>query len=75
MYEHCDTKAACPAGSFGNSMLHCAAQSGKIEMVKYFIDNNFDVNQKNQLSESPLHLATTWYAPGMYIIMCCSCKM
>ena len=52
-------------GSYGNSMLHCAAQSGKIEMVKLAIAYGFDVNQKNILSETPLHLGAAGYSKGI----------
>ena len=51
-------------GGYGNTMLHCAAQSGKIEMVNYFLARGFDVNKRNNLSETPLHLAAGFYTKG-----------
>ena len=44
-------------GRFGSTVLHYAAQYGRIEMTKYLIAQGFDVNQRNDLTETPLHLA------------------
>ena len=63
MYDHCDLTRC--VGGYGNSLLHCAAQSGKIEMVKLAIAYGFDVNQKNILSETPLHLGAAGYSKGI----------
>jgi ankyrin repeat protein len=51
-------------GNFGNTALHTAAQCGRIEMTTYLLGKGFDVNKKNELSETPLHLAASGYYSG-----------
>ena len=51
-------------GNFGNTALHTAAHCGRIEMTTYLLDKGFDVNRKNELSETPLHLAASGYYSG-----------
>ena len=57
--EDCDpTKCK---GVLGNSMLHHACASGRVEMTKYLLKMGFDPLEKNDLSETPLHLAAGVY--------------
>ena len=51
-------------GAFGNNMLHYAALRGHIELVRYFLDKGFDPNERNNLSETPLHLCAGSYIRG-----------
>ena len=44
-------------GALGNSLLHYAAESGQYEMMEHLIKQGFDANAKNELDETPLHLA------------------
>ena len=44
-------------GKYGNTALHIAAHCGRVEMTKYLLAKGFDVNKRNELSETPLHLA------------------
>ena len=49
-------------GQYGNTVLHYAVLYGRIEMAKFLIENEaLDVNQRNDLSETPLHLASGAY--------------
>lgn len=49
-------------GMYGNSVLHYAVQNGHVEMTKYLIkEAGFDVNERNDLTETPLHLAAGGY--------------
>ena len=51
-------------GAFGNNMLHYAALRGHIELVRFFLDKGFDPNERNNLSETPLHLCAGSYIRG-----------
>ena len=48
-------------------MLHCAASKGRLELVDYLLDNEFkeNPNVRNDLGETPLHLAASLYTKGM----------
>ena len=39
-----------------NSLLHFAAESGKLDLIDFFVDKDYDVNAKNLDNETPLHL-------------------
>ena len=53
------------AGHRGNTVLHFAAQNGRIDLMKYIIDNAKEkVNRKNDYSETPLHLAAACHSMG-----------
>ena len=56
----CDPKKC--KGALGNSMLHHACLSGRVEMTKYLLKVGFDPQEKNDLSETPLHLAAGTYS-------------
>ena len=49
-------------GALGNSMLHHACASGRVEMTKYLLKVGFDPQEKNDLSETPLHIAAGTYS-------------
>jgi hypothetical protein len=51
-------------GAFENTMLHCAVQNGRVEMTKYLLKQGVDVNARNGLTETPLHLAAGAYSKG-----------
>ena len=40
-----------------NSNLHIAVKNNSVELVKYFISKNYDLNDKNINGQTPLHLA------------------
>ncbi|PVD29254.1 hypothetical protein C0Q70_11851 [Pomacea canaliculata] len=41
----------------GNSPLHIASQQGHLDVVKYLLANNADIDAKNEEEQTPLHLA------------------
>ncbi len=41
----------------GNTPLHCAVRGGKLELVKFLIENGADVNAKNDFDDMPLKIA------------------
>ena len=49
-------------------MLHCAASQGRLALVEWFLENVFKGNAscKNDLGETPLHLAAAFYTKGKY---------
>ncbi|MED6138043.1 hypothetical protein PIB30_070623 [Stylosanthes scabra] len=49
-----------------NNILHIAANMGKLDVVRYILQNpqlDMMINQKNGSGETPLHLATDWGHP------------
>ncbi|WP_264376206.1 ankyrin repeat domain-containing protein [Wolbachia endosymbiont (group B) of Idaea aversata] len=53
----------------GRVPLHCAASNGKLDIVKYFIDEEkVDVNVKDNNDDTPLHLATGYLDVVKYLI-------
>ena len=48
----------CPGGQ-GNTLLHYAARFGNLDVMNFLIDEcGVDVNARNHLTETPLHLAS-----------------
>ena len=47
-------------------MLHCAASKGRLELVDWLLENIFAENPsvKNDLGETPLHLASAYFTKG-----------
>ena len=47
-------------------MLHCAASKGRFELVEYLLENEFqdNPNVRNDLGETPLHLAAAYFTKG-----------
>ena len=40
-----------------NSNLHLAVKNNSLEFVKYFLDKNYNPNERNKLGDTPLHYA------------------
>jgi ankyrin repeat protein len=40
-----------------SSLLHVACYEGNLDIARYLLKNNFDVNLKDSYNHSPLHLA------------------
>ena len=53
-------------GRRGNNMLHCAASRGRLVLADWLLDNIFmdNPNVKNDLGETPLHLAAGYFTKG-----------
>ena len=49
-------------------MLHCAASQGRYELVDFLLQKCFkdNVNDKNYLGETALHLAATYFSKGIH---------
>ncbi len=41
----------------GNTPLHRAAENGKLDVVKYFVENGADAKAANKDGKTPLHCA------------------
>ena len=48
-------------------MLHCAASRGRMVLTDWLLDNIFmdNPNVKNDLGETPLHLAAGYFTKGI----------
>ena len=46
-----------------NSLLHYASESGRKDLIDFFLRKEYDVNAENLLNETPLHLACIGYEP------------
>ena len=45
----------------GNTLLHSACVSGRLGMVQYLVEDiKYDINCKNKMGNSPLHVAIEW---------------
>jgi ankyrin repeat protein len=42
----------------GETLLHCAAKNGHLDIVGYLINDEFDIEAKNDDGYKPLHFAT-----------------
>lgn len=52
-------------GHRGNHVIHYAAQKGRFELLKFILSlKNGQVNKRNGLTETPLHLAAACYTDG-----------
>ena len=49
-------------------MLHCAASQGRYELVDFLLEKCFkdNVNDKNYLGETALHLAAAYFNKGIH---------
>ena len=56
-------------GNMGNTLLHFAAKSGNVELIKYLLDNGIGPNVQNDMTETPLHMAAEAYLRGMCLIL------
>ena len=52
-------------------MLHCAASRGRLVLADWLLDNIFmdNPNVKNDLGETPLHLAAGYFTKGKKVIL------
>ncbi len=48
----------------GCSLLHFAARYGHVELVEFLLTESNDVNARNNLSETPLHVACGTHVPS-----------
>ena len=48
----------------GDTLLHCAAIAGKLEVVRLLLELNAEVNSQNNEGSTPLHLASAGYEEG-----------
>ena len=45
----------------GNTLLHSACISGRLDIVQVLVeDMNYDINRKNKMGNTPLHVAIEW---------------
>lgn len=54
-----DTKLISVGDSGGNTLLHKAAEAGNKVFVKILLEKGANVNSKNSLEQTPLHIAVT----------------
>ena len=64
-------------GRRGNNMLHCAASRGRLVLADWLLDNIFmdNPNVKNDLGETPLHLAAGYFTKGKKVFIYNSCHI
>lgn len=51
--------------SFGDTLLHCIAQSKNTEIAKLLLESGADINAKNSFESTPLHIAVSYGVPEM----------
>jgi ankyrin repeat protein len=57
LFEEDHSRRPRPPPSAGNTPLHWAAETGRLDLAKLLLENGADVNAKNQASQTPLHFA------------------
>lgn len=61
---------------FGDSMLHDAAKNGNVEITKYYISKNINIDHQNKEGFSPAHRAAAFNQPGtLEILIKAGCKL
>ncbi|KAN0141689.1 Ankyrin repeat-containing domain protein [Lactarius tabidus] len=62
MLDHNAGVHVCGAG--GDSLLHCAAIAGRLEVARLLLKLDIEVNSRNNEGSTPLHLASAGYEVG-----------
>ena len=61
-------------GQDGNTVLHCAAQTAQLEVVKFCLARGVDPDCENNSQETPLHLVSAFFSRGLvdhqYLVIC-----
>ena len=61
-------------GQDGNTVLHCAAQTAQLEVVKFCLAKGVDPDCENNSQETPLHLVSAFFSRGLvdhqYLVIC-----
>jgi uncharacterized protein len=55
------------ANKDGNTLLHFAARSGNVELIKKLIESGEDVNAENNKGETPLQIADKYAMHEAYV--------
>ena len=53
-------------GQDGNTVLHCAAQTAQLEVVKFCLASGVDPDCVNNRHETPLHLVSAFFSRGLF---------
>jgi len=60
----------CSPGHRGNHVIHYAARKGRYDLLKFILSlKNGQQNMRNNLSETPLHLASACHTDGKKMII------
>ena len=64
----------CTPGQNDNRVIHYAAKYGRLELVNRILEKGCPPDLQNQLGETPLHLASSFYTKGIdiYLSPCCT---
>ncbi len=56
----------CTSGHQGNKVIHYACKFGRFELVQFLVKKGCPVGLRNNLKETPLHLAAAHYTQGNF---------
>ena len=60
----------CTPGQNDNRVIHYAAKYGRLELVNEILEKGCPPDLENQLGETPLHLASSFYTKGIKLFPC-----
>ena len=60
----------CTPGQNDNRVIHYAAKYGRLELVNRILEKGCPPDLENQLGETPLHLASSFYTKGIKLLPC-----